>query len=122
MGYKLMINNVDVSECECLQIGDKVLCGALEGRKKCEEWETCLYKRIWRKEEELKKGLLQQCPNCNQEYLNPKGAELYEENIRLKQTLANIKEITEEKKKVGDWLALEISQIIDKVIKNENNN
>lgn len=33
------------------------------------------------------------CPQCGDEYLSPIGASLYEENNKLKQTLAEIKEI-----------------------------
>lgn len=43
--------------------------------------------------EDLKKSVLQECPNCGEEYLNYKGAALYFENSDLKQTLAEIKEI-----------------------------
>ena len=42
--------------------------------------------------EDLKKSVLQECPNCGEEYLNYKGAALYFENSDLKQALAEIKE------------------------------
>ena len=38
-----------------------------------------------------------------------------EEAVKLKQTLEEIREIAEEKKKVGDWLAFEILQKINEV-------
>ncbi len=44
-----------------------------------------LYKNLKEKEyEELKNTVLTKCPNCNSEYLTPKGIELYEENKKLK--------------------------------------
>lgn len=56
-----------------------------------------LQEQLKRKEqecEELKKGVLKQCPNCGEKYLNKIGAELYEENERLKQALDEIEKIT----------------------------
>lgn len=52
-------------------------------------------KRLESENEDLKKSVLQECPNCGEEYLNYKGAALYFENSDLKQTLADIKEIAE---------------------------
>ena len=42
------------------------------------------YEQLKAENEELKKSVLKQCPNCGEEYLNPKGAELYNENVQLK--------------------------------------
>ena len=47
--------------------------------------------------DDLKKSILQECPNCGEEYLNYKGAELYDENNQLKLALQEIKEIAENK-------------------------
>ena len=46
--------------------------------------------------EELKKTVLTKCPNCNSEYLTPKGIELYKENQNLKQECEELKEKYEE--------------------------
>ena len=54
-----------------------------------------LYKNLKEKEqecEELKNTVLTKCPNCNSEYLTPKGIELYEENQNLKQECEELKE------------------------------
>ena len=48
----------------------------------------------------------------NNPYQTLKALVLYEENLKLKQTLTEIKEIAEEKANVNDWLALEILQKI----------
>ena len=45
--------------------------------------------------EELKKTIMYKCPQCGEKYLSPIGASLYEENNKLKQTLAEIKEIAQ---------------------------
>lgn len=45
--------------------------------------------------EELKKGVIKQCPNCGEQYLNQIGAELFEENTRLKEIINEIKEYCE---------------------------
>ena len=42
--------------------------------------------------DDLKKSILQECPNCGEEYLNYKGVELYDENNQLKQALQEIKD------------------------------
>ena len=55
-----------------------------------------LEEKLLRKEqecEELKKTIMYKCPQCGDEYLNPIGASLYEENNKLKQILTGIKEI-----------------------------
>jgi hypothetical protein len=68
--------------------------------KEIEMYKKCQGKRASKREEELKaenedlkKSILQECPNCGEEYLNYKGVELYYENNDLKQTLTEIKEI-----------------------------
>ena len=45
--------------------------------------------------EELKKGVIKQCPNCGEQYLNQIGAELYEECEALKKQLEQQKALTE---------------------------
>lgn len=42
--------------------------------------------------EELKKGVIKQCPICGEQFLTKLGAELYEENKRLKQEVKDLKE------------------------------
>ena len=58
----------------------------------------CIYKYREKDQEceELKKTIMYKCPQCGEEYLSPIGASLYEENNKLEQTLAEIKEIAEE--------------------------
>lgn len=51
------------------------------------------YDKLKAENEELKKTIMYKCPQCGDEYLSPIGASLYEENNKLKQTLAEIKEI-----------------------------
>ena len=51
--------------------------------------------------EELKKGVLEQCPNCGEKYLNRIGAELLEENTKLKQEVRNLKEWQEANQPTG---------------------
>lgn len=45
--------------------------------------------------EELKKGVIKQCPNCGEQYLNQIGAELYEECEELKKQLEQQEALTE---------------------------
>ena len=45
--------------------------------------------------EELKKGVLEQCPNCGEQYLNQIGAELYEKCEELKKQLEQHEALTE---------------------------
>ena len=45
--------------------------------------------------EELKKGVIKQCPNCGEQYLNQIGAELYEECEALKKQLEQQEALTE---------------------------
>lgn len=40
--------------------------------------------------EELKRGIVKQCPICGEQFLSHIGAELFEENTRLKQALDEI--------------------------------
>ena len=67
----------------------------------CKACSNCTYKleqQLKHKEqecEELKKTIMYKCPQCGEVYLSPIGASLYEENKKLKQTLTEIKEITE---------------------------
>lgn len=42
--------------------------------------------------EELKRGIVKQCPICGEQFLSHIGAELFEENTRLKQALDEIEE------------------------------
>ena len=94
---QIIIDGVDVVKCRYFTSKwDFNNCGHI-----CKGTE-CKYKRLWfkkqlkRKEqeyEELKKTIMYKCPQCGDEYLSPIGASLYEENYKLKQTLAEIKEI-----------------------------
>ena len=65
---------------------------AIKEFNRAEELKTLL-KRKEQECEELKKTIMYKCPQCGDEYLSPMGASLYEENNKLKQTLAEIKEI-----------------------------
>ena len=95
--------------------------------------------------EELKNAVMQECPQCGEIYLNPVGCELYEENqqlkaknkiqketidgfltvlsilgknnIKLRETLAEIKEIIEQGVKIHDDIIVskKVLQIIDEV-------
>ena len=109
----IMINDVDVSGCE-FYINSKNLefnCKQTPQSYFCKNQPNCYYKQLKRKEEEceelrdelewvhgikdqlkveneeFKKTVLKKCPQCGEEYLTPKGAELYDENNLLKQTL-----------------------------------
>lgn len=118
---KIMIDDVDVAECifygatnykseNCYRLGDKYL-------RSCKGYKDCYYKQLKRKEEECeelrdelewvhgykdilnkeKKDLqMQFCTICGESFLTPKGAELYDENEKLKQALQEIKEILEQ--------------------------
>ncbi len=92
---QIIIDGVDVSECEyCLKM-TKYRCTIQRNVYKClcEENPNCYYKQLKRKEkecEELKKTTMYKCPQCGGEYLSPIGVSLYEENNKLKQTLAEI--------------------------------
>ena len=66
----------------------------------------CYYKQLKRKEqecEELKKTIMYKCPQCGDEYLSPIGAGLYEENNKLKQTIAEIIRFFKEDKKFARY-------------------
>lgn len=45
--------------------------------------------------EELKKGVIKQCPNCGEQFLSHIGAKLYEENEALKKQLEQQEALTE---------------------------
>ena len=45
---------------------------------------------------DLRKTILQKCPQCGESYLSPKGAELYDENYELKASLKQIQDITKQ--------------------------
>lgn len=103
-------------ECEKIKEDNATLFDkAIEARKECTDLKEQLFllkidyaelekryndsfeqfNQLKAENEDLKKSILQVCPNCGEEYLNYKGVELYYENNDLKQTLAEIKEIAE---------------------------
>ena len=116
---EIIIDDIDVSGC----VHYFKNCCTVNGFVDCENSPNCYYKQLKHKEQEceqqkaelelfktsnqttidqlkaenedLKKSVLQECPNCGEEYLNYKGAALYFENSDLKQTLAEIKEFVE---------------------------
>lgn len=90
----------ELMQKNCYLDADKEIIDQLKAE--CENWASlCKHadKQIDELEtenEELKKSVLKQCPNCGEEYLNPKGAELYDENNQLKQALTEIKQLLED--------------------------
>ena len=118
---KIEIDGVDVGGC-CYAILPKNQCPAkIKPYAKetsciaCKEHNTklnfcknnpnCYFKQLSRKTaecEELKKTVLTKCPNCNSEYLTPKGIELYEENRKLEQKCC---ELTVENEKLRSSLS-----------------
>ena len=84
-----------------------------------------LYSLNWDNQERLQKIIKhkeQECEELKSFHINLVGVKECEikELLKLKQTLEEIREIAEEKKKVGDWLALEILQKINEVIDDKN--
>lgn len=77
-----------------------------------------LYKNLKEKEkeyEELKNTVLTKCPNCNSEYLTPKGIELYEENQNLKQECEELKkEIINKNEKIKE-LRFSVSDLTNRL-------
>lgn len=65
---QIIIDGVDISKCEFYNKADN---------------------------EGLKKTIMYKCPQCGEEYLSPISASLYKDNIKLKQTLTEIKDIVE---------------------------
>lgn len=106
---EIIIDGVDISKCEHSfkqfdnWIGkDVVSCDCALGfrcepkENHCKFYMDYLEKQLKAKEqecEELKKGVLERCPNCGEEYLNPVGTELYEENERYKHTLDILEDV-----------------------------
>ena len=105
---QIIIDGVNVSGCEYLytdnRYNDKCCSASISGDSLCKPSEMICVKYVeYLKEqlkhkeqecEELKKTIMYKCPQCGEVYLSPIGASLYEENKKLKQTLAEIKEIT----------------------------
>lgn len=81
-------------------------------------------KKLESENEDLKKTILQECPNCGEEYLNYKGAALYFENSDLKQTLTEIKEIAYDGYNNGQssYATFQCEKIINKINKVEDAN
>ena len=77
-----------------------------------------LYKNLKEKEkeyEELKNTVLTKCPNCNSEYLTPKGIELYEENQNLTQECEELKkEIINKNEKIKE-LRFSVSDLTNRL-------
>ena len=76
------------------------------------------YKNLKEKEkeyEELKNTVLTKCPNCNSEYLTPKGIELYEENQNLTQECEELKkEIINKNEKIKE-LRFSVSDLTNRL-------
>lgn len=108
MAKEIIIDGVNVSKCEHLQYKgcdmEQCLIKMASFDLKCEGY-NCHYKQTKRAEqklqakeqecEELKKGVIKQCPNCGEQYLNHIGAKLYEENEALKKQLEQQEALTE---------------------------
>lgn len=81
-----LYKNLKEKEQECEQIKEKYEALKLENQEGYE-----IVDELKHECEELKKTVLTKCPNCNSEYLTPKGIELYEENQNLKQECEELK-------------------------------
>ena len=113
-GYNPETEEFVEGACECITAHDSY--GEFMYYGICKE-RDCYYKQLKRKEEECEelrdelewlhgyKDILnkekndlqmQFCPNCGESFLTPKGAELYDENEKLKQALQKIKEIAKD--------------------------
>lgn len=101
---------------------DRVCINTCLVSEKCKEFKTCkiknILKQLARKTaecEELKKTVLTKCPNCNSEYLTPKGIELYKENQNLKQECEELKkEIINKNKKIKE-LRFSVSDLTNRL-------
>lgn len=82
-----LYKNLKEKEQECEQIKEKYEALKLENQEGYE-----IVAELKHECEELKKTVLTKCPNCNSEYLTPKGIELYEENKKLKKECEELKE------------------------------
>ena len=114
-GKQIIINGIDVSRCEYRDWRNSCHCDnskenegekRVTGRGGCKYNPNCYYKQLKRKEkecEELKKTIMYKCPQCGDEYLSPIGVSLYEENNKLKQTLAEIIRFFEEDEKFARY-------------------
>lgn len=150
-----IVNGVDVSECEfywlekdlcnngnltgdCQENKDCIYKRYIRKEQECEELNNTITNlenirdefstkldQLKSENEDLKKSILQECPNCGEEYLNYKGVELYYENNDLKQTLAEIKEIAEwhTTKADSEDVQEDMKQILQKIseVENEHN-
>lgn len=137
---QIIIDGVNVRECACIiedyyyQQANNLANGYKHIKNVCELGESgsehynlfckdnpnCCYKQLKRKEqecEELKKTIMYKCPQCGEEYLNPIGASLYEENNKLEQTLTDIKKIAEKDFNHTCWetYARQLKQILQKI-------
>ena len=116
---QIIIDGVDISKCE-FYWREKELCNNGNLTSDCQENKDCLYKKYKRKEQECE--ALQMSENEAGEII----AELKAENDKLKQTLAEIKEIAEKQvKRAPDGETFsrpEIKQILQKISEVNNDN
>lgn len=121
MTDKHIKKGVDVSQCEYYSMGHDSCKHTISSSCVKENCQTFrLLQTIKAKEqecEELKKTIMYKCPQCGEEYLNPIGASLYEENNKLKQTLTDIKKIAEKDFNHTCWetYARQLKQILQKI-------
>lgn len=99
--------------------------GAEKGEYCCdEENKNCLYRQLQQLKvdnEELKKGIVLECPQCGGTYLNKIGCELYEEKQKYKQCLDEIEKLIDESS-CECWHTCndDIRQKINEVMDNDN--
>ena len=95
MSLKIIIKQLKDKEQECEELKSDLT--ELSKIIDCKNGTILTFKQqldqLKAENDDLKKTILQECPQCGEEYLTPKGAELYDENEKLKQVLQEIKEI-----------------------------
>lgn len=114
----IIIDGVDVSGCIYFKMNNKMpmcrACNSGVGSPYCEYHKDCYYKQLKAKEQECNKFYIQL--EADEEYhkeeentlrkiiknKEEKNIELYKENNKLKQTLAEIKEIAEANIRIAD--------------------
>lgn len=99
---EIIIDGVDVCKCENFYAKpayDNLCYKECDG---CEKHPNCVYKQLkrlkqenTRLKEENQNNAMKKCPLCGGEFFTPVGAELYDENLKYKQALQEIKEIKE---------------------------
>ena len=116
MSEKVIIDGVDVSDCR-LRVYNSDLCNGFKmdnsgfHQGHCIQNPNCYYKQLQRAKEENKRLSNMKCPNCNEEYLSPIGADLFEENKELNHYLACMTEQRNKAKSENEQLKKEITTL-----------